>query len=210
MRNKLRIFKFWPKGFNHIYINKNSIYQMRAQRLILIICLFLTVITLSIFWKVQYHGFIDLDDRDYIVDNIHVRSGINIENIIWAFSSSHSSNWHPLTWLSHMLDCHLYGLNPRGHHFNNLLFHIANTILLFLVLGLMTGALWRSAFVAALFALHPLQVETVAWVAERKNVLGTLFLLLTLWNYIGYVDRPGRIRQGLTIKDTGPAVRGER
>ncbi|MFH1350093.1 MAG: tetratricopeptide repeat protein, partial [Pseudomonadota bacterium] len=117
-----------------------------------------------------------------------------INGLTWALTSSHAGNWHPLTWLSHMLDCDLYGLDPKGHHLNNLLFHIANTVILFLVLSRITGARYRSAFVAGLFALHPLHVESVAWVAERKDVLSTFFGLLAIWAYIRYADQPGAMR----------------
>lgn len=114
---------------------------------------------------------------------------MSLKSIRWSFSFFETGpNWIPLSWLSHMVDCQLYGLDPRGHHFNNLLLHIANTILLFLVLSKMTQTVWRSALVAALFAVHPLHVETVAWVSERKDVLSTLFLMLTLWSYVRYVD----------------------
>ncbi|HUV50212.1 MAG TPA: tetratricopeptide repeat protein, partial [Anaerolineae bacterium] len=117
-----------------------------------------------------------------------------IEGLIWPFTTFHSANWHPITWLSHMLDYELYGLHPMGHHWTNLQFHIANTLLLFFILFKMTGALWRSAFVAALFALHPLHVESVAWVAERKDVLSTFFWLLTMLAYLRYVEKPALIR----------------
>jgi len=156
----------------------------------LIVPLTLIVINLALFWQVQNHGFIDYDVHRYIIDNPNVRSGLTYKGITWAFTSTCEGNWHPLTWLSHMMDCDLYGLNPKGHHLNNLLFHITNTILLFLVLRRMTNALWRSAFVAVLFAIHPLHVESVAWIAERKDVLSTFFWGLTIWAYIRYVERP--------------------
>ena len=107
----------------------------------------------------------------------------------WAFQTGYAANWHPLTWLSHMLDGQLFELNPAGHHFTNLLFHIANALLLFLLFQKLTGALWRSAFVAALFAVHPLHVESVDWVAERKDILSTFFELLSLWAYVRYVEK---------------------
>jgi Tfp pilus assembly protein PilF len=130
------------------------------------------------------------DDYEYVVQNPHVRSGLTIENAVWAFTSTHASNWHPLTWLSHMLDCELYGLNPAGHHLNNLLLHLANTLLLFALFARMTRALRQSAFVAAIFALHPLHVESVAWVAERKDLLSTFFLMLTCMAYLRYTRHP--------------------
>ncbi|PYJ05835.1 MAG: hypothetical protein DME25_07720 [Verrucomicrobia bacterium] len=121
--------------------------------------------------------------------NPRVQAGLALESIRWAFFSVYSSNWHPLTWLSHMLDCQLYGLKPGGHHWTNVLFHAANVLLLFLWLRDMTGALWRSALVAGLFSLHPLHVESVAWVAERKDVLSTFFGLLSLWAYARYAGK---------------------
>ena len=150
----------------------------------------LIAVTLAAFWQVRDHEFVHYDDDKYVMENPHVPTGLTRESIKWAFTATHASNWHPLTWLSHMLDCQLYGLNPRGHHVSSLLFHAANTVLLFLVLRRMTGALWKSAFVAALFAIHPLHVESVAWVAERKDVLSTLFWMLTMLAYLRYVEKP--------------------
>jgi hypothetical protein len=147
--------------------------------------------TVIVFWQVGKHEFVNYDDDVYVTENPQVQTGLTRQSLIWAFTTTHGANWHPLTWLSHMLDCQLYGLNPRGHHLTNLLFHLANTLLLFVVLRRMTGALWQSGFVAALFALHPLHVESVAWVAERKDVLSTFFWLLTMWTYVRYVERPG-------------------
>jgi protein O-mannosyl-transferase len=155
------------------------------------ILLFLSATTLLAFWQVVHCDFINYDDPDYVSENIHLRNGISIEGMRWAFTTTHAANWHPLTWISHMLDVQLFGLNPRGHHLMNLFFHIVNTLLLFLVLNRMTKALWQSAFVAALFALHPLHVESVAWVSERKDVLSTLFWLLTMGAYLYYVEQLG-------------------
>ncbi len=135
-----------------------------------------------------HNGFVNLDDHQYIVDNPHVVSGLTSTNIVWAFKSGEASNWHPLTWISHMADCQMFGLNPARHHLVNLLFHIANTLLLFILLNRMTGGLWRSAFVAALFAWHPLHVESVAWASERKDVLSAFFFLLTLLAYVRFVS----------------------
>ena len=123
-----------------------------------------------------------------------MRGGLTAGNLAWAFTTTHASNWHPLTWLSHMLDCQLFGMAPAGHHLVSLLFHVANTLLLFFILSRMTHTLWQSAAVAFLFALHPLHVESVAWVAERKDVLSTFFLMLTLWAYIVYTRSPGMVR----------------
>jgi Flp pilus assembly protein TadD len=161
--------------------------------------LLLSLTVIAVFWQVQNHAFIHLDDTEYVTDNIHVRTGLRWNNFTWAFTSTHAANWHPLTWLSHMLDCELFGLNPKGHHLTSLLFHLVNSLLLFVLLQRMTGTSWRSGFVAALFALHPLHVESVAWVAERKDVLSTFFLFLTLLSYIWYVERPRFYRYLLII-----------
>jgi Flp pilus assembly protein TadD len=147
------------------------------------IYIFLTIATLAVFWQVNNCDFI-------ATENNHVQNGITLDGIQWAFTTGHKANWHPLTWISHMLDVQLFGLNPRWHHLTNLLFHVANTLLLFFVLHRMTKARWESAFVAALFALHPLHVESVAWVAERKDVLSTFFWILTMGAYCFYVERP--------------------
>jgi len=148
-----------------------------------IICLGLAAITLALYWPVSRHDFINLDDPDYVTENPTVQAGLTGLGLRWAFGASHAYNWHPLTWLSHMLDCQLFGLKPGPHHLASAGFHIASTILLFLALNQMTGAVWRSALVAALFAWHPLHVESVAWVSERKDVLSALFFMLTLWAY---------------------------
>jgi tetratricopeptide (TPR) repeat protein len=150
------------------------------------ICLALGLITLAVFWPSLTHDFLSYDDQAYVTENPPVRAGLSWPGVVWAFESFSVANWHPLTWLSHMLDCQLYGLKPVGHHLTNLLLHTASTLLLFLVLNRMTGAPWRSACVAALFAWHPLHVESVAWVAERKDVLSAFFFMLTLWAYERY------------------------
>jgi Tfp pilus assembly protein PilF len=157
----------------------------------ILVCLFLVISTLSVYWQVHKYGFVNFDDDIYVSDNRHVQVGLTLESIDWAFTTIRASNWHPLTWLSHMLDCQLYGLNPSGHHLTNLLFHIANSLLLFFVFRKMTGHFWQSAFLASLFALHPLHVESVAWISERKDVLSTFFWMLTMWSYIWYVQHPG-------------------
>ena len=155
-----------------------------------LICLLLAAVTLAVYWPVSHYEFVDYDDRVYVVENPHVGPGLTRAGIAWAFTrlTGEGTYWHPVTWLSHMLDCQLFGLEPGPPHLVNLGFHIANALMLFLLLRRMTGAVWRSAAVAALFALHPWQVETVAWVAERKNVLSTFFLMLTLWAYIRYAE----------------------
>lgn len=156
-----------------------------------LICIFLVVATLMAFWQVNNCDFSNADDAPYVTQNNHIQNGITMDSLRWAFTAHHAANWHPLTWISHMLDVQLFGLNPRWHHLTNLIFHIANTLLLFFVLHRMTKVLWQSAFVAALFALHPLHVESVAWVAERKDVLSTFFWMLTMGAYCYYVERPG-------------------
>ena len=161
------------------------------------ICLFLVVATLGVYWQIQDHAFLYYDDNEYVTDNSNVKTGFTSESIIWAFTASYAANWHPVTWFSHMLDYQLYGLHPKGHHLTSMFFHIANALLLFTILLRMTGALWQSGFVAALFALHPFNVESVAWVAQRKNLLSTLFWLLTMWAYIRYAEKPTVKKYGL-------------
>lgn len=151
----------------------------------------LALATFVAFEQTCRNEFIVLDDPAYVTENPYVKAGITRQSLIWAFTTSHSGNWHSLTWLSHMLDCHLFGLNPFWHHLTNLLFHTASTLLLFWVLKKMTGAVWPAAFVAAAFALHPLHVESVAWVAERKDVLSGFFWILTMAAYTQYAERPG-------------------
>jgi tetratricopeptide (TPR) repeat protein len=150
--------------------------------------------TLLVFQQVRNFDFVNHDDDVYVYENPHVLNGLTIEGVISAFTSSYAANWHPLTWLSLMLDCQLFGTNAGWMHLINLFVHLANTLLLFAVLKKMTGSLWRSAFVAAAFALHPMHVESVAWIAERKDVLSALFLLLTVAAYAGYVKCPSVFR----------------
>jgi tetratricopeptide (TPR) repeat protein len=177
----------------------NNVTDMLNKKNFYIICLFLVVATLAVYWQVLDNDFVNYDDDEYVTENTHVNKGVTFDSLTWAFTSSHASNWHPLTWVSHMIDCQLYGLNPRGHHLTSLLFHVANTLLLLLILVRMTGALWQSSFVVALFALHPLHVESVAWVAERKDVLSMFFMMLTLWAYIFYVKKGGVRRYLLVV-----------
>jgi len=181
-------------------IIKNKPFILRRD---VLVCLFLIVITLAVYWQTRNHEFVSYDDDAYVIENPHVQAGLTRQTIIWSFTTTHVANWHPLTWLSHMMDCQLYGLNPSGHHLTNVLFHLVNTVLLFLLLNRITGASWRSGFVAALFAVHPLHVESVAWVAERKDVLCTLFWLLTMWAYIYYVEKPRLHRYLLTLLTLG-------
>lgn len=148
----------------------------------------LALLTLVAYQGVRHNDFIYYDDPDYVLKNPRTQSGLTWETVKWAFTESHASNWHPITWLSHALDCQLYGLNPAGHHVTNVLFHVANVLLLFALLRRLTGAFWRAALVAALFAVHPQRVESVAWVAERKDVLSGFFFLLTLLTYAAYAQ----------------------
>jgi len=165
----------------------------------LAVCMLLVLTTFTVYGQVGQHDFVNYDDDEYVYENPHVRRGFTWENVGWAFTAMWSNNWHPLTWLSHMLDCELFGLKAGYHHLVNVFLHILNSILLYLVLKGTTGAVWRSSMVAALFALHPLHVESVAWVAERKDVLSTLFFMLTLWAYVRYVARPCWSRYGLVF-----------
>src|SRR5512139_2347744 len=158
------------------------------MRRALVVALALAALVLAAFSPVVHNGFVGVDDGAYILENQQVRLGLTLRGAAWAFANpGYASNWHPLTWLSHMLDVTLFGLDPRGHHAVSLLLHGANTLLLLAVLRGYTGALWRSALVAALFAVHPLHVESVVWAAERKDVLSTFFFMLTLWAYRRYV-----------------------
>jgi tetratricopeptide (TPR) repeat protein len=159
--------------------------------------------TLAVFWPVTGHGFITFDDPNYITANSHVQSGLNRANVVWAFENFEAGFWHPLTWLSIMLDCQLYGLHAGGHHLTSLVLHAVNAALLFLILQRMTGAIWRSAFVGALFALHPLHVESVAWAADRKDVLSTFFALVTLWAYARYTGGGEGTAAGSSIEHSG-------
>lgn len=153
------------------------------------IYLALLLITLAIYSQVRDFGFINYDDPEYVVNNAHVRDGLTSGGLAWALTSGYASNWFPLTWLSHMLDCQLFGLQSGPHHLTNVALHAAGTLLLFAFLKRTTGARWRSAFVAFVFGLHPLHVESVAWVAERKDVLSALFWMLTFWAYLKYTER---------------------
>ncbi|MGH9514732.1 MAG: glycosyltransferase family 39 protein [Terriglobales bacterium] len=155
-----------------------------------IFSLSLVLLTVLAYLPVRNNAFINFDDNHYITENAHVKAGISWDTVKWAFTTHDAANWHPLTWLSHALDCELFGLNPAGHHFVNLLLHGLNVVLLFLILQSLTGFTWRSLMVSALFAVHPLNVESVAWAAERKTILSTLFFLLALWAYCRYVRQP--------------------
>lgn len=154
----------------------------------------LVLVTVAAFWNVTSNDFISFDDDEYISANPHVQAGLTADGVAWAFANYHSNNWHPLTWLVHMADQELFGGDAGGHHLTSLLIHALNALLLFLVFRRMTGALWQSAFVAALFALHPMHVESVAWAAEKKDVVSTLFGILTIAAYAAYTRRPGTAR----------------
>ena len=167
--------------------HQNPVFNIRRD---ILICFLLVASTLLAYWDVGTFDFVRYDDTDYVTMNPHVQAGITLESTAWAFTSVHASNWHPLTWLSHMLDIHIWGMNPGGHHLSNLLFHAANTLLLFLVFNRMTRCMWQSSVVAALFALHPLHVESVAWVSERKDVLSTFFWVLTMHCHVSYAKSP--------------------
>ena len=155
--------------------------------------------TLLVFWQVRSHDFVFADDPAYITNNPHVQNGVTFKSVVWAFTTGHTGYSHPLTWLSHMLDCQLFGMNAGGHHLVSLFFHIANTLLLFMLLKKMTARVWPSFFVAAAFALHPAHIESVAWVAERKDVLSTLFFILTLLAYMAYAGRQTKLRYILVL-----------
>jgi Tfp pilus assembly protein PilF len=157
----------------------------------------LIVLIVAAFEPIRHNGFVRYDDPEYVTTNPHIQSGFTPESVKWAFTSGYAANWHPLTWLSHMLDIELFGLSSLGHHLHNLGLHLAATVLLFWVLRSMTGALWRSAFVAMAFGLHPLHVESVAWAAERKDLLCAVFWMLTSAAYISYVRRGGALRYAL-------------
>jgi tetratricopeptide (TPR) repeat protein len=162
------------------------------------IYLALTILTWIVFGQTLGHPFVQYDDQNYVYENPEVTAGLTGHGLVTAFTGVHARNWHPLTTISHMLDCQLFGLNPAGHHFSSVLFHTLAALLLFTVLRAMTGALWRSAFVAAVFAIHPLRAESVAWVAERKDVLSAVFFMLTLGAYVHYARQPS-VRRYLVI-----------
>jgi len=167
---------------------KKTLFNVRLD---IWVCLFLVISILCVYWQVRTFSFLNYDDRDYVTENYYVKAGLTLKSISWSTTAVKVSNWHPVTWLSHMLDCQIYGMDPGRHHLTNVIFHILNAILLFFIFRRMTGALFKSAFIAALFALHPLHVESVAWIAERKDVLSTFFLMMTLWSYTRYVEHPG-------------------
>ena len=173
--------------------------ETHSQRWRWLICVFLILMCLTVFHQVAHFGFVSLDDPDYVAENAYVQAGLTEGGVIWAFTTSWHGHWHPLTWLSHMLDCQIFGVRPGAHHLVNLFFHVASVIVLFLVWNSMTGRIWASGFVAAAFALHPLRVESVAWIAERKDVLSTFFWMLTIAAYVRYARRPSRNRMNWVL-----------
>ncbi len=176
-------------------VSNQDLTASRQYRLTLGLGIALAVVTLLVYCRCFDFGFIQFDDPEYVFENRHVLAGLTADSVRWAFTTFNCANWHPLTWLSLEFDALLYG-GPQagGFHATNVVLHIANVVVLFLILGRMTGMVWRSAMVAALFALHPLHVESVAWVSERKDVLSTLFWMLTMAAYLVYVDRPSIAR----------------
>ena len=173
----------------------SKLFQSSAQRS-LVLCLLLTAVVLVFYNPVIHNGFLNFDDDGYITANSHVKAGLTWATVKWAFTTYNQGNWHPLTWLSHALDYQLFGLNPAGPHYVNVLLHAVNVVLLFLLLQSATGCRGRSLMVAALFGLHPMNVESVAWAAERKNVLSMMFFLLALYAYTWYARRPGFHKSG--------------
>jgi Tfp pilus assembly protein PilF len=173
--------------------------NISPQRQTLIVYIVLTVVTLAVFWQVNQYDFINFDDNVYVTQNSHIHSGLTPEGVRWAFSTQYLGLWNPLVWLSFMFDYQIYGLNAGGYHLTNRVLHLLSTLLLFWLFNRMTGAVWKSAFVAAIFAFHPLHVESVAWISERKDVLSAFFWMLTLCLYVYYTEKPVIIRYLLVL-----------
>jgi hypothetical protein len=173
--------------------------NISPQKQKLIVYIILTIATLAVFWQINGYEFINFDDQVYVIENSHIQSGITLDGLRWAFSTRYADLWNPLIWLSFMFDYQLHGLNAGGYHLTNLILHILSTLLLFWLFNRMTGMIWRSAFVAAVFALHPLHVESVAWIAERKDVLSAFFWMLTLCLYVYYTEKPAIKRYLLVL-----------
>ena len=173
--------------------------SISPQRQTLIVYIVLTVVTLAVFWQVNQYDFINFDDNVYVTQNSHIHSGLTPEGVRWAFSTQYLGLWNPLVWLSFMFDYQIYGLNAGGYHLTNRVLHLLSTLLLFWLFNRMTGAVWKSAFVAAIFAFHPLHVESVAWISERKDVLSAFFWMLTLCLYVYYTEKPVIIRYLLVL-----------
>lgn len=179
-------------------LNKTN-EKTHRKTTVALLCLALVFIVLAVYIQVGNHSFINLDDNAYVTNNPHVASGITVQNVVWAFTSVDAYNWHPITWLSHMADVRFFGMNPGGHHITSVVIHTISSLLLFLLLLRLTGALWQSLFVAAMFALHPLHIQSVAWVAERKDVISGFFWFLTLLLYAKYVEKQKTTLYVLTI-----------
>lgn len=174
----------------HAYLPNSAQSHGSTDRTRILLCTFLFVLAILPYFGIWNFDFVSLDDPQYITQNPQVQAGLTTDSIAWAWTTTTASNWHPISWLSHMLDVEIYGLNAGGHHVSSVLLHGFNTLLLFGFLARATGNVGRSAFVAALFAVHPLHVESVAWVSERKDVLSTFFMLLCLWSYLAWVKTP--------------------
>jgi protein O-mannosyl-transferase len=178
----------------HISRQSSALHRRSLRWKTICTCIALAVLTWAIFGQTLRYDFVNYDDPHYVYQNTRITSGINLANVAWAFTHVHSENWHPLTTITHMLDCHVYGVNAGWHHFTNVLLHSLAVVLLFIALERMTGAIWQSAFVAAVFAVHPLHVESVAWIAERKDVLSAVFFMLCLLAYFRYTRAPSVAR----------------
>ncbi len=178
--------------------DKTDLMRFR-KRFALLVCIILCVTLFFLYRQALRHDFLIIDDTVYVTDNPHVKGGLSLSNIKWAFTTFKAEFWHPMTWISLMLDASLHGLHPGGYHLTNLLLHVLNTILLFIILNTMTSALWPSAFIAALFALHPIHVEPVAWISSRKDVLGAFFSFLALWAYLKYAKQKNTLFYVLSI-----------
>ena len=176
-------------------INRNGPFSAGT----VLVCLILILAVTGLYHQVRSYEFVSFDDGLYVTENYRVQKGLSRDNLIWALTTTHASNWHPLTWISHMLDVQLFGLDAGSHHMTNVYFHILNSLLLFWVLRRMSNNLWQSGFVAAVFAIHPLHVESVAWVSERKDVLSAFFWMLTIGSYARYVRRPDPVNYLLTL-----------
>ena len=173
--------------------------NLSKKKIGFVLYIILAAITIAVYWQVQEFDFINYDDPAYITENSHIQSGLTQEGFFWAFGTKYFGLWNPLVWLSFMADYQFYGLHAGGYHVTNLILHILSTLLLFWLFHRMTGEIWKSAFVAAFFALHPLHVESVAWVSERKDVLSAFFWMLTLYLYVYYVEKPGIKRYLLVL-----------
>jgi len=179
------------------FLTPASGFVTNSRKRRIFLSLILAVITLGVYNQVARNGFLNVDDNDYLIDNQHVHAGLTLATVKWAFTTHHADNWHPLTWLSHAIDWELFGRNAGGHHYVSVLFHALNAILLFFLLESATGFAWRSFFVAAFFAIHPANVESVAWAAERKNVLSMMFFLLAMIAYNWYARQPSSRRYAM-------------